>query len=181
MDDQLKKIRHSTSHVLAQAVLKLYPNAKLAIGPAIEEGFYYDFDLGDSSFSTEDLGKLEKLMSQIISENQQLVQERMSVDEAIEFFKKKNQPYKVELAQEFKSRGEKEVGINRMVANDGTERFIDLCAGNHAASTKEIGAYKLLRLAGAYWHGDENNKMLQRIYGTAFATKQELNAYLEQL
>ena len=179
--DNLNKIRHSASHVLAQAVLERYSEAKLAIGPAIETGFYYDFDLGSKTFSEDDLSLLEKKMRQIIKQNQKIEQTEMPTDEAIKFFQTNKQPYKVELAKEFKKAGEKNVGINRMFGYDGKEKFIDLCAGGHVKSTKEIGAIKLLKIAGAYWRGDEKNKMLQRIYGTAFTSEKELQDYLEQL
>lgn len=181
MDKKLQAIRHSTSHVLAQAVLELFPDAKLAIGPAIEEGFYYDFDLGGQTFSEDDLSALEKKMRHIIKQNQKFEQSEMDIDEAIKELKRKKQPYKVELAEEFKKRGDKKVGFNKMSTTDGKEKFIDLCAGGHIASTKEIGAIKLLKVAGAYWRGDEKNKMLQRIYGVAFANEEDLKQHLDQL
>lgn len=181
MEKRLDRIRHSTSHVLAQAVLELFPDAKLAIGPAIEDGFYYDFDLGKKTFSDDDLVKLEKKMKQIIKQKQKFEQSSMDVDEAIKELKRNQQPYKVELAQEFKARGDKKVGFNKMVAVDGKEKFIDLCAGGHVKNTKEIGAIKLLKVAGAYWRGDEKNKMLQRIYGAAFVNQADLDEYLDQL
>lgn len=180
MNEQLKKIRHSSSHVLAQAVLSLRPEAKLAIGPAIEEGFYYDFDLGENTFTEQDLGKIEKKMNEIIKQKQIFEQSEMDAEQAIEHFKKINQPYKVELIEELVKAGEKKVGINKMFDKNG-EKFMDLCAGGHAANTAEIGAVKLLRVAGAYWRGDENNTMLQRIYGTAFSEKSELESYLTML
>src|SRR3989344_6220461 len=158
MDKKLQAIRHSTSHVLAQAVLELFPDAKLAIGPAIEEGFYYDFDLGGKTFSPEDLDNIEKKMRHIIKQNQKFVQSEMDADEAIAELKRRKQPYKVELAEEFKARGEKKVGFNTMVAADGKEKFSDLCAGGHAKSTNDIGAVKLLKIAGAYWRGSAKNK-----------------------
>ncbi|MBI3290845.1 threonine--tRNA ligase [Candidatus Falkowbacteria bacterium] len=179
--DNLSKIRHSASHVLAQAVLELYPEAKLTIGPAIEDGFYYDFDLGKKTFSESDLVELEKKMKHIIKQNQSFEQSEMDIDEAIKFLKNQKQPYKVELAEEFKKRGDKKVGFNKMVGHDGKEKFIDLCAGGHVGSTKEIGAVKLLKIAGAYWRGNEKNKMLQRIYGTAFTKESDLKDYLEQI
>ncbi|OGY44825.1 MAG: threonine--tRNA ligase [Candidatus Buchananbacteria bacterium RIFCSPHIGHO2_01_FULL_39_14] len=181
MSKNLESIRHSASHVLAQAVLERYPQAKLAIGPAIDTGFYYDFDLGGKTFTEADLDWLEKKMREIIKQNQKMEQSEMTAEEAIKFFKTKKQPYKVELAMEFKKQGEKKVGLNKMIDHSGKEKFIDLCAGGHINLTKEIGAIKLLKIAGAYWRGDEKNKMLQRIYGTAFTSEKELNDYLEQL
>ncbi|MAF13387.1 MAG: threonine--tRNA ligase [Parcubacteria group bacterium] len=181
MDEKLKKIRHSSSHVLAQAVLELFPDAKLAIGPAIEDGFYYDIDLGSKTFAQTDLAKIEKKMRHIIKQNQKFEQSEMTIDEALKFLKSIKQPYKVELVNDFKKRGDKKVGFNKMIAIDGKEKYIDLCAGNHAKSTKEIGAIKLLKVAGAYWKGDEKNKMLQRIYGVAFNNEAELKNHLEQL
>ncbi len=180
MDETLKSIRHSASHVLAQAVLELHPDTKLAIGPAIEDGFYYDFDLGGKTFSTEDLTALEKKMKHIIKQNQTFTQSEMDIDEAIKELKRKKQPYKVELAEALKKRGETKVGFNTMSLGKD-EKFTDLCAGGHITSTKEIGAVKLLKVAGAYWRGDEKNKMLQRIYGTAFINEADLQQHLEQL
>ena len=181
MDSKLEKIRHSASHVLAQATLEFFPEAKLAIGPAIEEGFYYDFDLGGKTFSPEDLDKIEKKMRQIIKQNQKFEKYEVDVDESIKYLKSKKQPYKVEMAQDLKKEGEKKLSFYRMVAPDGKHKFVDLCAGPHIKSTKEIGAVKILKTAGAYWKGDEKNKMLQRIYGTAFASEKELKDYLERL
>ncbi len=181
MDEKLLKIRHTASHVLAQAVLALYPDAKLAIGPAIEEGFYYDFDLGSKTFSDDDLKELEKIMKQIIKQNQTMEHYEVETEEAIKYLKSKTQPYKVELAQELQKQGEKQLSFYAMVASDGKHKFNDLCAGPHVKSTKEIGAVKLLKTAGAYWRGDEKNKMLQRIYGTAFSSESELKKYLDLL
>ncbi|MDX9892895.1 MAG: threonine--tRNA ligase [Patescibacteria group bacterium] len=181
MDDKLLRIRHSASHVLAQAVLELYPDAKLAIGPAIEEGFYYDFDLGGKTFSDQDLAELEKKMRQIIKQNQKFEKSDMDADEAVKYIKSKHQPYKLEMAQDLQKGGEKKLGFYTMVAQDGKPKFVDLCAGPHVKNTKEIGAVKLLKLAGAYWRGDEKNKMLQRIYGTAFGSQAELDEYLKMV
>ena len=181
MDTKLEKIRHSASHVLAQAVLNLYPQAKLAIGPAIEDGFYYDFDLGGKTFSDDDLRRLEKEMNNIIKQDQRLEQYSRPVDEAIAYIQGKNQPYKLEMAQELKKEGEKELSFYKMVTEKNKKKFIDLCQGPHVKSTKEIGAFKLLKVAGAYWRGDEKKAMLQRIYGTAFAAAAELDDYLAKL
>ncbi len=181
MSKDLQTIRHSASHVLAQAVLELYPEAKLAIGPAIAEGFYYDFDLGGKTFSPEDLANLEKKMRQIIKQNQKFEKYEVEIDEALKYLKTKKQPYKLEMADDLKKEGEKKLSFYRMIMADGKHKLVDLCAGPHIKSTKEIGAVKILKTAGAYWKGDEKNKMLQRIYGTAFATEKELQDYLNQL
>ena len=163
MDQQLEKIRHSASHVLAQAVLNLYSQAQLAIGPAIEAGFYYDFDLGGKTFSDDDLKRLEKEMNNIIKQDQRLEQYFRPVDEAIAYIQTKNQPYKLEMAQELKQAGEKELGFYKMVTEKNKKKFVDLCKGPHVKSTKEIGAFKLLKVAGAYLRGDEKKNKLQRI------------------
>jgi len=180
-DDKLQTLRHSASHVLAQAVLLIYPDAKLAIGPAIDEGFYYDFDLGDKTFSEDDLAKIEELMHQIIKSNQKYERYEVASEKALDYIKGKNQPYKLELAEDLIKEGEKTLSFYRMLDGKGEKKFVDLCAGPHIGLTKEIGAIKLLRLAGAYWKGSEKNKMLQRIYGTAFEKESELKAYLDLL
>ncbi|OGY52306.1 MAG: threonine--tRNA ligase [Candidatus Buchananbacteria bacterium RIFCSPLOWO2_01_FULL_56_15] len=181
MDTQLEKIRHTASHVMAQAVLELFPDAKLAIGPAIEEGFYYDFDLGDKTFSDDDLKAIEKKMKQIVAQDQKMEHYTEAVDTSIRYLQSKNQPYKLELAEELKKEGERKLSFYTMIGPDGKKKFTDLCKGPHVARTKAIGAFKLQKIAGAYWRGDEKNKMLQRIYGTAFATQAELEAYLERI
>lgn len=181
MDKKLEQLRHSASHVLAQAVLEFYPEAKLAIGPAIEEGFYYDFDLGNKTFSPQDLNKIEKKMKQIIKQNQKFEKYDEDSSEAIKYLKSKKQPYKVEMVQDLKKDGEKKLSFYRMVMQDGKHKFVDLCIGPHIKSTKEIGAVKILKTAGAYWRGDEKNKMLQRIYGVAFSNEGELKEYLTLL
>ncbi len=163
--------RHSASHIMAHAVKDLFPDAKLAIGPAIEEGFYYDFDL-ETPFSAEDLQKIEKRMQEIIKKSSPFVRKTMKKDEAVRFFKEKGEAYKVELVEAIT---DDEVSL---YDEDG---FIDLCRGPHLARTGKVKAFKLLSVAGAYWRGDEKNRMLQRIYGTAFATKDELKAYLDFL
>ena len=181
MDEKLLKIRHTSSHVLAQAVLELFPDTKIAIGPAIEEGFYYDFDFGKNSPADDDLKEIEKVMRHIIKQNQKMEQYDVEINEAISYLKRKKQPYKVELAQDLKKQGEKKLSFYVMVAQDGKRKFNDMCAGPHVKSTKEIGAIKLMKLAGAYWRGDEKNKMLTRIYGTAFGSEKELQGYLDML
>ena len=165
-------LRHTASHILAQAVKRLWPEAKLAIGPAIDKGFYYDIDL-EQNLTPEDLGKIEKEMSRIVKENLPITKSVMSRQEAIEFFKSKNEDYKVELIEDLPE----DAVISCYAQGD----FIDLCAGPHVASTGKVKAFKLQSIAGAYWRGDEKNKMLQRIYGTAFEKKEELDAYLHLL
>ena len=165
-------LRHTASHILAQAVKRLWPEAKLAIGPAIDKGFYYDIDM-EHTLTPEDLGKIEKEMSRIVKENLPITKSVMSRQEAIEFFKSKNEDYKVELIEDLPE----DAVISCYAQGD----FVDLCAGPHVASTGKVKAFKLQSIAGAYWRGDEKNKMLQRIYGTAFEKKEELDAYLHML
>ena len=167
----LAALRHTTSHVLAEAVKHLFPEAKLAIGPSIETGFYYDFE--HASFTREDLDALEKEMKKIIKKGEKLERFTLPRQEAIRFMEEKGEPYKVELIQDLPEDAE----ISFYSQGD----FVDLCAGPHLMSTKGIKAFKLTSSSGAYWRGDEKNKMLSRIYGTAFAKKDELNAYLEQM
>ena len=165
-------LRHTASHILAQAVKRLWPEAKLAIGPAIDKGFYYDIDM-EHTLTPEDLGKIEKEMSRIVKENLPITKSVMPRQEAIEFFKSKNEDYKVELIEDLPE----DAVISCYAQGD----FVDLCAGPHVASTGKVKAFKLQSIAGAYWRGDEKNKMLQRIYGTAFEKKEELDAYLHML
>ncbi|MBW1658939.1 MAG: threonine--tRNA ligase [Deltaproteobacteria bacterium] len=167
----LDTLRHSTAHVMAQAVKDLFGDVKLAIGPAIEDGFYYDFD-APVRFTEEDLEKIEKRMQEIIDEDLPFERQKMNREEAIEFFKELDEPYKVELLEEM---DDDTVTLYRQ------GYFVDLCRGPHIPSTGKIGAFKLLSLAGAYWRGDERNKMLQRIYGTAFFDKKSLRQYLRRL
>ena len=165
-------LRHTASHILAQAVKRLWPEAKLAIGPAIDKGFYYDIDM-EHTLTPEDLTKIEKEMSRIVKENLPITKSVMSRQEAIEFFKSKNEDYKVELIEDLPE--------DAVISCYAQGNFIDLCAGPHVASTGKVKAFKLQSIAGAYWRGDEKNKMLQRIYGTAFEKKEELDAYLHML
>nr|WP_297873574.1 threonine--tRNA ligase [uncultured Blautia sp.] len=167
----LAALRHTTSHVLAEAVKNLYPGAKLAIGPSIDTGFYYDFD--HESFSREELDALEKEMKKIIKKGAKIERYTMPRAEAIKFMEEKGESYKVELIQDLPEDAE----ISFYSQGD----FVDLCAGPHLMSTKNIKAFKLISSSGAYWRGNEKNKMLSRIYGTAFGKKDELNVYLEQL
>jgi threonyl-tRNA synthetase len=168
MKKDLDSLRHSASHVLAQAVLELYPKTKLAIGPAIENGFYYDFDT-KKPFSPEDLQKIEKKCLEIIKSNLKIKKSLKTKAEAKKILE--DQPYKLELLEELKGKPS--------FYEQGD--FIDLCAGPHVSSTGEIKAFKLLSIAGAYWRGDSKRKMLQRIYGTAFYDKKELRSYLFML
>ena len=169
-DDEGKKVlRHTASHVLAQAVKHVIPGAKLAIGPAIDNGFYYDFDV-DEPFTPELLSKLEKEMNHIIKQNIRLERFELPREEAIKLCEEKGEPYKVELIRDLPE----DAVISFYKQGD----FTDLCAGPHLPSTGKVKAVKLTQVAGAYWRGNEKNKMLQRIYGTAFPSKEELNAYL---
>lgn len=163
--------RHSTSHIMAHAVKNLHPEAKLAIGPATEEGFYYDFDL-EEPLKPEDLAAIEKEMARIIKRNVPFKRKAMKREEAIEFFRKAGEVYKVELLEEIE---------DETVSLYEEGGFVDLCRGPHLPSTGRVTAFKLLSVAGAYWRGDENRKMLQRIYGTSFADKEDLDAYLDFL
>lgn len=165
-------LRHTSAHILAQAVKRLYPNTKLAIGPPIENGFYYDFD-SEHTFTPEDLEKIEEEMKRIIKEDLNLEKFVLPRDEAIEFVKEQGEDYKVELIEDLPE-GE-EVSFYRQ------GEFVDLCAGPHVPSTGKVKAIKLLNIAGAYWKGDERNKMLQRIYGTSFTKKSDLKKYLHRL
>ena len=165
-------LRHTASHILAQAVKRLWPEAKLAIGPAIDKGFYYDIDM-EHVLTPEDLGKLETEMARIVKENLPIEKEIMSRQEALKFFEEKGEDYKVELIADLPE----DAVISCYKQGD----FTDLCAGPHVASTGKVKAFKLQSIAGAYWRGDEKNKMLQRIYGTAFEKKDELDAYLHML
>ena len=171
-EDELRAIRHTASHVLAQAVKRLYPETKLAIGPAIDDGFYYDFDR-EGGFTPEDLEKLEAEMKKIIKENIPLKPFVLPRDEAIKLMQEKGEPYKVELIEDLPE----EETIRFYQQGD----FTDLCAGPHIMYTKGVKAFKLTSIAGAYWRGSEKNKMLTRIYGTAFANKEDLENYLTML
>ena len=171
-EDELRAIRHTASHVLAQAVKRLYPEAKLAIGPAIDDGFYYDFDR-EGGFTPEDLEKLEAEMSKIVKENLPVKPFVLPRAEAIQFMEEKGEPYKVELIEDLPE----EETISFYQQGD----FVDLCAGPHIMYTKGVKAFKLTSIAGAYWRGSEKNKMLTRIYGTAFANKADLESYLTMM
>ena len=172
-EDGRKAFRHTASHILAQAVKRLYPQAKLAIGPAIDNGFYYDFDV-DFSFTPEILEKIEAEMKKIVKEALPLERHELAPDEAIRYMADKGEIYKVELIQEHAGKGE-----NITFYKQG--EFDELCAGPHLPDTSRVKAFKLTSATGAYWRGDSKNKMLQRIYGTAFPKQAELEAYLAQV
>ncbi|WP_295789703.1 threonine--tRNA ligase [uncultured Veillonella sp.] len=165
-------LRHSASHIMAQAIKRLWPEAKLAIGPAIENGFYYDLDM-EHVLVPEDLPKIEQEMQRIVKENLPIQKEVISREEALKLFKEKHEDYKVELIEDLPA--DEEISMYRQ------GEFVDLCAGPHVAATGKVKAFKLQNIAGAYWRGDEKNKMLQRIYGTAFEKKEELEEYLHLL
>lgn len=171
--DGRKTFWHTASHVLAQAVKRLYPNAKLAIGPAIDSGFYYDFDV-EKPFTAEELRKIEAEMKKIVKENAELEQFTLSPDEAISFLKEQDEPYKVELCEEHAGKGEP-ISFYRQ------GEFTDLCAGPHLMKTGVIKAFKLLSCTGAYWRGSEKNKMLSRVYAIAFPKASMLDEHLKQL
>ena len=172
-DEQIRNdFRHTASHIMAQAVQTLYPDTKLAIGPAIENGFYYDFDT-EHRFTDQDLLKIQKEMKKIIQANLALEKFELPRDEAIKFMKDKNEIYKVELIEELPE--------DAIISFYKQGDFVDLCAGPHMESTGKIKAVKLMSVAGAYWRGSEKNKMLQRIYGTAFPTQEELDQHIERL
>lgn len=171
-DDGKKILRHTASHVMAQAVKRLYPTAKLAIGPAIDNGFYYDFDI-DKSLNNDDLKKIEDEMKKIIKERIVLERFELPRSEAIKFMEEKGEPYKVELINDLPD----DAVISFYKQGD----FTDLCAGPHAHHTGVVKAFKLMNVTGAYWRGNENNKMLQRIYGTAFTNKDDMQSYLTAL
>ncbi len=179
MEEQLEKMRHTLSHVLAAAVQELYPTTTFGIGPAIENGFYYDIDFDETKVSDSDLAKIEKKMRGIIARGCQMVRREVSREEALSWAKSKGQKYKVELIEELPE--SETISFYDLVdPKTGEVLFTDLCRGPHLEDLSEIGAFKLDRLAGAYWRGDEKREMLTRIYGLAFNTEEELQAYLDQ-
>ncbi|MBS7346188.1 MAG: threonine--tRNA ligase [Candidatus Sacchiramonaceae bacterium] len=191
-NDKLFKMRHSLAHIMAAAVQRIYPDAKFGVGPAIDDGFYYDIDLGENKISELNFGKIEKAMRRIISEKQDFIRQEVSIDEAIEWAKSTNQPYKVELLEDLKRTGTTDAKLlaeGDFEASEGAEtvtfytngKYKDLCRGPHLNNTGEVGAFKLMRVAGAYWRGNENNPQMQRLYGVAFEAQEELDEYLEKL
>jgi threonyl-tRNA synthetase len=183
--DGREVLRHSTAHVMAQAVTDLFPGARYAIGPAIADGFYYDFELPDGRhFTEDDLGRIEARMREIVASDEPFVREEVDRDEGLRLFA--DQPYKVEIIERVDPEDASEVGEGSVISvyrnqRDGDGAFVDLCRGPHVPSTKRLGAFKLLRVAGAYWRGDEKRPMLQRIYGTAWESQAALDAHLHQL
>src|SRR5678815_186321 len=171
LPEPLPTLRHSTSHVMAQAVKRLFPDVKVAIGPAIEDGFYYDF-LKAEPFSPEDPARIEDVMREIVKADYPFVCEEMDRQRAIGFFEERGEPFKVEIL-----RGLDAPTVSIYRQGD----FLDLCRGPHVASTGQIKAFRLLSSSGAYWRGDEKNPMLKRIYGTAWLTKEELDKHLWRL
>ena len=195
-DEQLYAMRHSLAHIMAAAVRRLWPEAKFGVGPVVENGFYYDIDLGDTKISEQNFGKIEKTMRRIIAEGQDFVCEKYPIDEAIAWAEQAGQPYKSELLNDLKRAGttvakdldaaemgtiSEDDGILSEVSFYTNGDFRDLCRGPHVANTREVGAFKLMRVAGAYWRGNENNPQMQRLYGVAFASQEELDKYLERL
>jgi threonyl-tRNA synthetase len=187
--NDIEIVRHSTSHLLATAILELFPEAKFGVGPVIENGFYYDFDL-PRSLTPEDLPKIEQKMRQLIKRSVKFERKEIPLDEAVVIFKKTHQNYKVELLEDLKKRGTTEMDIDTknqksevpdVVSLYQTGNFIDLCRGPHVNSAQSLGFFKLTKIAGAYWRGNEKNKMLQRIYGVAFAAQKELDDYLKSM
>jgi len=171
-EEALEIIRHSTAHLLAHAVKQLFPTAQVTIGPVIENGFYYDFSY-EHSFTLDDLARIEKKMTELAAENHSIERSVMSRDEAVAFFRKNNEAYKADIIEGIP--GDESLSLYKQ------GDFIDLCRGPHVPSTGKLKAFKLMKLAGAYWRGDSNNEMLQRIYGTAWTDKKELKSYLIRL
>ena len=195
-EDQLHAMRHSLAHITASAVQQLWPEAKFGVGPVVENGFYYDIDLGDTKVSDADFGKIEKKMRGIIAQNQTFDRSELPIDEAIAWARGTKQPYKEELLNDLKRAGTtvaKDLDADELgtIADGGTQvenvsfytngNFTDLCRGPHVESTGKVGAFKLMRIAGAYWRGKESNPQMQRLYGVAFETQEELDNYLAML
>ena len=188
-NDKLEIMRHSCAHVVAGAIEQLFPGTKFGVGPVIEHGFYYDVETPEP-LTEEDLKSIEKKAKYLIKQNKEFVREEMSIDEGIKLFKKKKQDYKVDLLKDLKERGTTKMSEEELqdlgesvdsISVYKTGDFVDLCRGPHVENTKEIGALKLTKLAGAYWRGDQNNSQLQRVYGICFKTNDELNKHLQML
>lgn len=194
--EQLHAMRHSLAHITANAVQHLWPGAKFGVGPVVENGFYYDIDLGEHKISEDDFSKIEKEMRSIIAQKQEFVRSTMSTDEAIRWAQDEEQPYKEELLNDLKRSGTtlaKDLDASAMgtiASGDAAVNevsfytngdFTDLCRGPHVTNTGEVGAFKLMRVAGAYWRGNEKNPQMQRLYGVAFSTQDELDKHLEMI
>lgn len=205
-EDHLYAMRHSLAHIMATAVVKLWPEAKLGVGPVVENGFYYDIDIPGVTISTDDFKKIEKEMTKVINQKQSFVRSEKPMDEALEWAKEAGQPYKTELLNDLKREGTTRAneltqsmmgmpllqitgisGVTLTPVQVGNVSFytngdfVDLCRGPHVENTGKVGAFKLMRVAGAYWRGKETNPQMQRLYGVAFETKQELHDYLQML
>lgn len=198
MEDKthLEAMRHSLAHIMASAIKKTWPNAKFGVGPVVEDGFYYDVDLGENNISEDDFDDLTAKMKAIISENQSFEHFEMPIDEAIEWAHKESQPYKLELLNDLKRSGTtsaKDIDSSELGVEAGNDSkvenvsfykngdFTDLCRGPHVKTTSEVGPFKLIRVSGAYWRGNAENAQMQRIYGVAFETEKELKEYLEKI
>lgn len=195
-DEQLHAMRHSLAHITAAAIQRIWPDAKFGVGPVVENGFYYDIDLGEKKISEANFAKIEKTMRGIIEYGDDFQKFEMPIDQAIEWARESNQPYKEELLNDLKRSGTtvaKDLDADELgLAGEGDAavenvsfykngKFVDLCRGPHVANTKDVGAFKLMRVAGAYWRGKESNPQMQRLYGVAFETQEELETYLELL
>lgn len=191
-DEKLFRMRHSLAHIMAAAVQRVYKDAKFGVGPAIDDGFYYDIDLGENKISEKNFGKIEKAMRRIIAEKQDFVMSEVAIEDAIKWAEEHNQPYKLELLNDLKNAGTTDAKLlaeGDFEASEGAKtvtfytngNYQDLCRGPHLANTSEVGAFKLMRVAGAYWRGNENNPQMQRLYGVAFETQEELDDYLQRM
>ena len=195
-DDQLHAMRHSLAHITAAAVQRIWPEAKFGVGPVVDNGFYYDIDLGEKKISEANFQKIEKQMRGIIEYGDDFERFEMPIDQAIDWARQNNQPYKEELLNDLKRSGTtiaKDLDVSELgLATNGESavenvsfykngNFVDLCRGPHVANTKDVGVFKLLRVAGAYWRGKDTNPQMQRLYGVAFATQEELDQHLERL
>ena len=170
-NEKLSVLNHSCAHLLAQAVKHLYPDALFWVGPVIEDGFYYDIDLGDKTLTLEDLPEIEREMKKIAKDGKRIVRQELTREEALEKFK--DDPYKIDLINN--------MPIDAIISCYTQGDFTDLCRGPHVESTKLLKSFKLLKVSGAYWKNDSNNHMLQRIYGVCFENKEEMDAYLQEL
>jgi len=194
--NNLVAMRHSLAHIMASAVQRLWPKVKFGVGPVVENGFYYDVDLGDTKLSEDDFSRIEAEMRRIIETDEQFEKIDLSIEEAIDWAKQNDQPYKLELLYDLQRSGTtvandinpEELGVKTETDSKVTEvsfyrngDFTDLCRGPHVKSTASVGKFMLLRISGAYWRGDEHKPQMQRIYGVAFSTQEELSKYLDQL